>query len=204
MISFVYFDVGGVVLLDFSKTNKWYELKHDLGVSDDKMALFDSIWNRHPVAIDCDVDKLIFIIGKEIGLTIPAGYSMLEDFVRRFEPNPFILPVIQEIQKTCRVGLLTNQYPKMFDLLQEKNLISHIQWDINIDSSVVKLKKPDAKIYALAEERAGVSGNQIFFVENQEEHVNAARAAGWNTFLYDCANPEKASKDLLDFFEKLK
>ena len=74
MISFVYFDVGGVVMLDFSKTNKWYELKHDIGVLDDKMALFDSIWKRHPVAIDCDVDDLIFEIGKEQSIFIQLYY----------------------------------------------------------------------------------------------------------------------------------
>ena len=202
MISFVYFDVGGVVMLDFSKTNKWYELKHDIGVLDDKMALFDSIWNRYPITIDCDVDKLIFEIGKEMGLVIPARYSMLEDFVNRFQPNPFILPVIKYVQKTCNVGLLTNMYPRMFDLIQSKNLLPAVEWDVIIDSSIVKLKKPDPRIYALAQQKAGVPGNHILFVENQEEHVNAARTAGWNAFLYDSANPEKSSKDVLDFFEK--
>jgi FMN phosphatase YigB (HAD superfamily) len=203
MISFVYFDVGGVVMLDFHKTNKWHELKHDLGVPDEKMAQFDSIWNRYPIAIDCDVDKLIYTIGQEIGFSVPDKYSMLEDFVRRFEPNSFIVPVIWEIQKTCRVGLLTNQYPRMFSLLQEKNLIPRVQWDIIIDSSVVKLKKPDSKIYALAQEKAGVPAYRILFVENQEENMKAALEAGWNAFLYDSADPEKSSQDLLEYFRNI-
>lgn len=202
MISFVYFDVGGVVMLDFNKTNKWYEMKHDLGVPDDKMELFDSIWNRYPIAIDCDVELLIFTIGKEIGIQIPPDYSMLEDFAHRFTPNPSIWLVIEQIHKKCRVGLLTNMYPRMLNLIQSKNLLPRVQWDVIIDSSVVKLKKPDPRIYTLAQDRAHVSGTNIFFVENQEHNIAAAKAAGWRTFLYDTSEPEQSSRDVLDFFQR--
>ena len=34
MISFVYFDVGGVVILDFSGTNKWEMVKKEWGITD--------------------------------------------------------------------------------------------------------------------------------------------------------------------------
>lgn len=33
MISFIYFDVGGVAMLDFSGTNKWELLKKEIGVN---------------------------------------------------------------------------------------------------------------------------------------------------------------------------
>ena len=31
-LSFIYFDVGGVVIQDFSGTNKWSQLKRELGI----------------------------------------------------------------------------------------------------------------------------------------------------------------------------
>ncbi len=34
MISFVYFDLGGVVIRDFSGTNKWEEVKQEWGLTD--------------------------------------------------------------------------------------------------------------------------------------------------------------------------
>jgi hypothetical protein len=32
-IKFVYFDLGGVTILDFSGTNEWFKLKQELGIS---------------------------------------------------------------------------------------------------------------------------------------------------------------------------
>lgn len=40
MISFIYFDVGGVVIDDFSGNNGWQELKTELGITPDQDAAF--------------------------------------------------------------------------------------------------------------------------------------------------------------------
>lgn len=47
MIKFVYFDIGGVVIEDFSGNKKWEELKQELGVSSDKFAEFDELYNKY-------------------------------------------------------------------------------------------------------------------------------------------------------------
>jgi len=52
----------------------------------------------------------------------------------------------------------------------------------------------------LGEEKAGVSGKQILFVENSAKHVDAAKNFGWLTFLYDSKDPVKSSQDLLSYF----
>ena len=39
-ISFVYFDVGGVILLDYSGTNKWVEMQRGLGINPELDAKF--------------------------------------------------------------------------------------------------------------------------------------------------------------------
>lgn len=47
MISFVYFDLGGVAVLDFSGTNKWAKLKRDIGIHDTNKAAYDIVWNKY-------------------------------------------------------------------------------------------------------------------------------------------------------------
>lgn len=42
-IKHVYFDIGGVLLLDFSGTTKWTQLRRDLGFAADQDELFDRI-----------------------------------------------------------------------------------------------------------------------------------------------------------------
>ncbi len=202
MISFVYFDLGGVAELDFSKTNKWEELKSGIGVNEKNRGAFDVVWKRHHdnICIDCDVDTLIPVLEKEVGLSFPPNYSMLSDFVNRFEPNPSIWPVIEKIIKTCRVGLLTNAYPRMLDAIRERGILPPVDWDAVVDSSVIGYQKPDPRIYEIAETEAKAKGDQILFVENSPEHIEGAQKFGWKTFLYDPSEAQKSSLNLLIFF----
>ena len=203
MISFVFFDLGGTVMLDFSKTNKWNEFKKEIGITAVIDAEFERLWNKFEIKVNTglDVETLTPLLKQKFGIQIPKEYSVLiNGFVDRFEVNKSIWPVIEEIQKHCRVGLLTNMYPGMFEAIKKREIIPDVNWDIIIDSSVEKMAKPDPMIYQLAEDWAGVSGNKILFVENTQGNINAAQKLGWQTFLYDPAHPESSSNNLLAFF----
>ena len=47
MVSFVYFDVGGVVVLDFSSTDKWEQLKKELSITKNNDAESESFWDKY-------------------------------------------------------------------------------------------------------------------------------------------------------------
>jgi HAD superfamily hydrolase (TIGR01509 family) len=200
MISFVYFDLGGVVVLDFSKTNKWKQLKKELSIPLERYKEFDDFFNQYggEVCVGRGTESLLPLIKEKFGVRIPESYSFLVDgFVKRFDKNPSILPVIENISaKGRRVGLLTNAYPNMLKEIQKRKIIPNILWDVIIDSSVVKLAKPDPAIYELSEKKAGVKGGQILFVENSQGHIEAAKKFGWQTFLYDPSSPQKSSLEL--------
>lgn len=202
MISFVYFDVGGVVVLDFSGTQKWAEMKHDMGIHKRNEEIFDRLWKRYreEICIDRDVDTLIPIIERECHITLPKEYSMLQDFVNRFEANPSIWPVITKIRKTCKVGLLTNMYPRMFQAIERRKHLPPVSWDAVIDSSIVGYQKPDQELYEVAEKQAKTKKANVLFVENSIEHLSAARDFGWQTFLYDSTNPVESSRKLAQLF----
>jgi FMN phosphatase YigB (HAD superfamily) len=202
MISFVYFDLGGVLMMDFSGTDKWAEMKRDMGINENNCLGFNKIWDqyRSRICVDYDVDNLIPLFEKECDIKLPSDYSMLSDFVNRFENNLSIRPVVTKISKTCRVGILTNMYPRMFDLIRKHNLLPPAIWNVIIDSSRVGCQKPDRKIYEIAQSKIQVSKDEILFVENGTENIQAAKEFGWQTFLYDSANPIESSRKLLELF----
>ncbi len=188
MIKFVYFDIGGVVILDFSKTNKWEELLNEFSLTEES-------WDKY-------YDKIG--VG-EISSDSPIPYDkLLEGFVSQFEKNPSIWPVILEMQKYCPVGLLTNMYPGMFESIKNHGLLPAVHWNNIVDSSIEKVAKPDKAIFELAQKRAGVKNDEILFVENTQNHVEIAKSIGWKAFLYDPADPEKSSNGLLKYFESAK
>ncbi len=196
---FIYFDVGGVLLLDFSGTNKWIEMRRALGVTAEKDAAFDKLWGKYHqrICLDYPVDNFISELERELGLVIPKNYSMLADFVHRFTLNTSIWPVVEKVSQKYRVGLLTNMYPGMLALIQQQNLISPISWDVVVDSSKVGYQKPDKEIFVLAKKLAGVKPAEILFIDNTAEHLEAAQKRGWQTLWYDTTKAEESNQQLI-------
>lgn len=200
-ISFVYFDIGGVMLLDFSGTNKWTEMKRALGVTPEQDDAFDQVWKtyRSQICIDCDVDTISAELASAVGVTLDDSYSMLADFVDRFDKNPSMWQVAEKAKSGLPVGLLTNMYPRMLDTIKGAELLPELEWDAVVDSSIVGFQKPEPGIFEVAEKMAQVNPEQIFFVDNSEKHVEAARERGWQTLLYDPQNPEESSKRIEEY-----
>lgn len=199
MIKFVYFDLGGVVIRDFTKSNKWHELEEEIGIPLEDIEKFKKFWDQYEpeLCTGKNTETLIPLIEKQFGVKIPKKYSlMIDGFVKRFQANKSIWPIINDFHKQCRVGLLTNMYPGMLSEIKKHDLLPKVSWDIIIDSSIVKLQKPDPKIFALAEQKAGVSGNEILFIENTPNNIRAAKKIGWQTYLYDFSDPSKSNPHL--------
>jgi FMN phosphatase YigB (HAD superfamily) len=198
MISFVYFDVGGVAIKDFSKSNKWEEFQRGLGIKEKGFDTFTQWFEtvESNLCLDKEFDALIPELEQRFNIILSTNFSLLTDMVGRFEPNPTIWPVIKTIKETVKVGLLTNMYVGMFKEIEKRGILPPIKWDVIIDSSTVKLKKPDPKMFMLAQAKAGVKAEEILFVENSAMHVEAAKKLGWQTFLYDSTDYEGSSKKL--------
>lgn len=202
MISFVYFDIGGVVIRDFSGNNKWAEMKRDLGITPDKEGAFQVLWKAHEREINVtkDVDTLIPLLKEHLQIEVSKTYSLLSDFVDRFETNPSIWPITELTHQQVQIGLLTNMYPRMFPLIKERNLLPPVAWDIVVDSTQVGCQKPEREIFEIAQKKANVQGEEILFVDNSLENVEAAKLYGWQTFLYDSAHPVDASQKLSELW----
>ncbi len=201
---FTFFDVGGVVIKDFSTSDKWQELKQALGVTPANTEGFDQIWQQHQsrICVDFDVDALVPILNKELHLKLSPNFSILNEFINRFEANEYIQSVLTAATQKGGVGLLTNMYPRMLQKITESNLLPTFTFQLIIDSSEVGLQKPDSNIFMLAEKLSGVEGAQILFVDNTQIHLDAAKERGWQTYFFDSSDYQKSSKDLWAFIEQ--
>ncbi len=197
-LQFIYFDVGGVAILDFSKTNKWNEMLNDLRIPDslknDFSDLFDSYEKQ--ICIGKPIEKFIDEAETKLGIQFPENYDMTADFVNRFEPNYPMLKLFKRLKKDFGLGLLTGQYPNMLNMIFEKELLPRDIWDVIIDSSVEGVTKPDPLIYELAEKRAIVKSSSILFVDNKAKLLEYPKSIGWQVFEYDPSDPEKSTNNV--------
>lgn len=187
MVKFVYFDVGGVAVRDFSGTDKWLQMKKFMGIKEEDYNRFDDFYYKlqKEIHIGRDVETLVPMIEKEFSIVLPDNFSYLNYFIDRFEKNDTLFPIIEHIRKNNRIGLLTNMYPRMLRAIFDKELLKENIWDIVIDSTIERCQKPDKEIFMLSEKRANVKGEDILFIENSIINIEAAKLCGWNTFYYE-------------------
>lgn len=205
-IKFIYFDVGGVVIKDFSGTSKWDDLKLELGIPIERSRDFEDIYDLYQDEINTnrEIDSLIPIYKDKFGIKVPNNYSLLKDgFVKRFEINLDIWPIINKAKSKFKIGLLTNMYPHMLEEIKKAGLLPDVEFDQIIDSSVEKVQKPYKEIFKLAQKRSGFKGSEILFIDNSKKNLNVPNKLDWQTFYYDSSNCKKSNIDLLDFINNL-
>jgi HAD superfamily hydrolase (TIGR01509 family) len=201
-ISFVYFDVGGVLVKDFSDSDKWPTMLRDMGVKLEDIPAFDKIYNEFEQLV-CEgkhhVDELVPRLIKEFSLPIPVDFSMQQYFLVHFDKNVELWPIVKELAKSTKIGLLTGQYPGLLAGIKNAGLFDFDDWSAVIDTSHEGINKPDTALYKRAESKAAVPATEILFVDNREKNLVPARELGWQTFLYDSRDYGRATRDLQQF-----
>ncbi len=91
-----------------------------------------------------------------------------------------------------RVGLLTNNIKEYGDAWRATIPVEI--FDDIVDSSVVGVRKPDARIFLMAAERLGVAPPQCVFLDDVSSNVEGAQAVGMAGIVVD--NPWAAIEEL--------
>jgi putative hydrolase of the HAD superfamily len=106
-----------------------------------------------------------------------------------FSLNVDMLPVIAGLERTgCGLGILSNSCgPHWEHLLGRRYSVLPGHFREIVLSHEVGAMKPDPGIYEVAARRAGVPADRIFFADDIQSHVDAARSAGWQAELFTTA-----------------
>ncbi len=174
-IKAVIFDMGGV-LYDWKKG--WGETARDLG------------WNYQ------DFIDIVF----EVAPSAELGNMSLEDFFRKIGKKadlgsrwkkidadiPYNFPkinesfkLLDELKGKYKLAILTNNPPQILNRW-EKVADYKKYFDLIIDSSDVKLRKPDPKIFKLVCEKLNLNPKNCLFIDDSSQHIAAAKKVGLN------------------------
>lgn len=203
-ISFVYFDVSGVAIKDFSDTDEWDRMIDDeLGIPSEYRSEFNSYYDSIEPEIctgKIHVDSLLPKIIKDFHATVDPTFSLQKYFVEHLSKNISIIEVMKKlVNRGVKIGLLTDQYPGMLELIFSTGLIDKSIFDVIIDSSIEKVHKPDKAIYNIAAKKAKNNPENILFIDNTKANLEAAKALGWHTFYYNSSDYDQSNQELADF-----
>lgn len=101
-----------------------------------------------------------------------------------------MLPLISRLTRAgCGLGILSNTCSPHWDHLTQVagyGVLKH-GFDTVVLSHEVGCRKPEPEIFTTAARMAGVSPERVFFTDDIEEHVVAARATGWDAEVFTSA-----------------
>ncbi len=190
-IQAVVFDFGGVLMeagprhaaqfgmLHGLSQEAWEQLARELFVEGDQ-------WNaveRGERTLD-DFGVYLQSRLRALGGKMDVGdvYQLMGDM-----ENPQETPLREETVRVCAalhrvmpVALLTNNV-REWSALWRKRLQVKALFDMVIDSCEVGIRKPDARIYRVVEERLQLMGDALLFVDDLGVNLKTASALKWQT-----------------------
>lgn len=183
-VSFVYFDVNGTLVRYYHQA--FTKIAELTGTS---VEIVESIFLHYDGAAcrglmkNEDVDKAI---GGEIGI---PDFSWQEYYLDNVQATPGTADLIKWAAENFDVGLLTNNWLGFTDAMLSNGIIPKVGYTAVVESAKAGCFKPEARIYQMAQELAGVPTGEILLVDDNPAYIAGAEKAGWHTELFDENNP---------------
>jgi putative hydrolase of the HAD superfamily len=103
-----------------------------------------------------------------------------------FNLNVAVIPIVAHLSAAGqRLGILSNTNETHWTFISSGRFtVLRRYFEHYVLSHEVRAAKPDAKIYRIAAEMTGFAPEEIFFVDDRQENVLAARDAGFDAIPY--------------------
>ncbi len=196
-ISFVYFDINGCLVHFFHSA--FTDLSAKTGVPLHKVEAAFWRFNDAVCRGEITLDQFNKKFSKQME-TEPIDWSPY--YLKAVKPIKEMHKLLDWAHQHYRIGLMSNIMPGMIEEMRAKKIIPDLPYDVIIDSSVEHTIKPEAKIYEIAQDRAGAPASEILLVDDTRANLMAADQKGWSVLWFDDYNPSASSqrvREILDF-----
>jgi HAD superfamily hydrolase (TIGR01509 family) len=184
-VTFVYIDISGTMIHFFHRV--FTEIANNANVPTDLVeALF---WRLHDnlATGQMTLDAFNSALGQEYGL---PNFNWVDYYMANIEPIPNIKDLVEWLADNYKLGILSNNFPGITDMLRQRKIIPDVAYEVVVDSATVGLVKPDSRMYEKGQEMANVEPHEIMLIDNERPNLTAADRAGWQVVMFDELDPE--------------
>lgn len=186
-VSFVYFDINGCLVRFFHRA--FTKIAEESGIQPD--VIETTFWHNNDAAcsgqMSMDDFNAVFA-----NLLKRPKFDWRSYYLEAVDPIEDMQKLVTWAHENYQIGLLSNIMPGLIDSLLAQKILPNINYDVVIDSSVVRAIKPDPKIYQIAQEKAGVQSAEILLVDDSRANIVAAEKAGWHVLWFDDYRPAES------------
>ena len=186
--SFIYFDVNGCLVYFYQRA--FAKIAADTGVRADIVESAYLHFNDDICRGTLSLSDFNAKLAERLGVERLQWQDYYLDAVGPIEQMHELLKWASE---HYRVGLLTNIMPSLLGSMRRAGTVPNLPYDVIIDSSEVGAIKPEAKIFEIAQERAGVPAEEILLIDDSRVNLMAAERLGWHVLWFDDSHPEESA-----------
>lgn len=197
-IKFIYFDLGGVIVDHISgliKTAKMFNLDVNNVVQ---------FFQKHANNLDrgiISLNEFENIFEKEFAFNNNTDKRVGEIIVENFGVIQETHDLMLQLATNHSIGILSNVSVDVFNYIKYKELIPNILYDSIVLSAKLKLIKPEKEIFDIALSRSGYKPENILFIDDSKDNIEAARSLGWNGIVFDTKKPKESTQLILKMIE---
>ena len=182
----VLFDYGRV-LSGPEKAESWHGMRDLLGLSEEKFREMYWKYRDHYDRGTLSGTEYWSNIARDVAFPL-QGNHLLElkklDVEMWTELNPPMVEWAHRLKSAgLRIGILSNIGDAMEEGIRAKFAwvegFTHATW-----SHRLKMRKPEPEIYAAAAQGLGVEPSEVLFIDDREDNIAGARAAGMRGVVY--------------------
>lgn len=140
-----------------------------------------------------DLAQFWHSLSQELEISAPLE-EFRQVFLGSIAPNPEVIAIAEALQGHLPLGLLSNNYPEISDVLRRSPPFSRFQ--ALVFSNEEGVKKPDPRAFAIATERLQRDPDQILFVDDVETNLAQAAQLGFSVHQFkDASSLRRALND---------
>ncbi len=184
-IRWVIFDLGGIVVPETGGP-VCDEIAAYLRISPQQLSSYNSRYKRELTKGKMSLLELYSAMIREMGLPFSPDDVLHHHltFYRQVSTphNSEIIWIIEKLKKVLGVACLTNTESEIADVSRKVGLFDHFHRAfLSVD---LGMQKPDREIYEEVTRNVGCLPDNIFFVDDNMENVEAAIDVGMHGYLY--------------------
>lgn len=181
----VILDIGGV--LEVTPPTGWMQQWEErLGLPAGSLGQqLDDVWQAGAIGTISETGVRTEV-GARLGLDVMQVESFMADLWAEYlgTPNLELIEYVRGLRSCCRLGILSNSFVGareletamyQFDELVEQIIYSH----------EIGVRKPDPRAFEITCARLGVHPADCLFVDDNNDNIEAAHAAGMQAHLFE-------------------
>ena len=193
MIKAVFFDLGGVIVrTEYQAPRQHLAERLGMEYEDIVKIVFES-----PSSVKASVGEISAKqhwanVTKRLRRPATETQAIRDEFFAGDIVDREIVEFLRSLRPRYFVGLISNAWPDLREYIVSQKFDD--AFDHMVISGEVGVVKPEARIYQLALEQAGVSPNEAVFVDDFHENVEGCQAVGMHGIHF--RDPHKTMSEL--------